>query len=409
MTSKKFTNAFLTISAIVLSFIIGVQIAHARPEWFGWKQDGTSFDHPKTAEGIEVDFSPLWDVWQMAELKHVDRPLDEKEMLYGAINGMLYFGLQDQFSAFFPPNESEVYEEDLSGRFGGVGVEMDISDGNLVVVAPLDDSPAQEGGIMAGDWIVKIDGESTDTLTINEAVQKIRGDIGTTVVLTIMHKDETTTQDITLERALIDVESVTWEQKDNQIAYIQLNKFAGDTTDEWNRVIDEVITWKAKGIVLDVRNNSGGYIERARDIVSEFVQSGEVVVIEDEGDGNKTYVRAIEGGELLNIPLVVLVNGGSASSSEIVAGALQDYERATLIGEQTFGKGVMQETMNIELPDESQPGTLQLTTGKWYTPKERWIHKTGLTPDIEVELTADDYKADKDPQLDRAIEELINQ
>jgi len=271
----------------------------------------------------------------------------------------------------------------------------------LVVIAPLPDSPAEKTGILAGDKIMKIDSVDTNTITIDTAVNLIRGKEGTTVNLLIEREGENEPLSFTVTREVIKVQSITWEIIDSNIAYLKISHFNEDTEKNFQKAINEIILKEPKGIILDLRNNPGGYLDVAIDITGSFVEKEKIVVIEDYGDGRRTEYKSDDGGSLSNYPVVVLVNNGSASASEIMAGALQDYGVATIVGEQTFGKGSVQ-----ELTEFSDGSSLKLSVAKWLTPTGRSINEEGIKPDVEVKLSEDDYNSDRDPQLEKAIEIL---
>jgi carboxyl-terminal processing protease len=267
------------------------------------------------------------------------------------------------------------------------------------VVAPLDGSPAQKSGLMAGDKILKIDGKVASDMSIDEAVGKVRGKKGTQVKLTILRAGEQETRDITITRGVIEVKSVKLEFKDDSIAYVKLTKFGENTDREFNDVTNQMVAKNTKGIVLDLRNDPGGLLDKAVSIASKMIFKGQIVVTEEDSGGNKESLKTEGGDKLSGIPMVVLINEGSASASEILAGALRDDRDITLIGKRSFGKGSVQELM--KLPGNS---SVKITVAKWLTPKGDYIMEKGINPDVEVDLTADDFANNRDPQLDKAME-----
>lgn len=351
---------------------------------------------PKT-----LDFSVFWDTWNELTSKYVGST-DQQTMLYGAISGMVQ-SLGDPYTYFMQPNTSKNFLQDLSGEITGVGIQIDQKDGKLLVVAPLPDTPAQQAGLQPQDEIQKIDGTDTSTMSLDDAVAKIRGTEGSKVTLTIMRGGWSGPKDFILTRKTIKVQSVKWQMKDNNVAYIQITQFGDDTVDLMNQAAKDIDAKKPKAIILDLRSNPGGYLEGAVDIASLF-NSNQVVVKEKYKDGHIEENKTANISPILGkYKTIVLVNGGSASASEILAGALQDWGKATLVGEKTFGKGSVQELDNLK-----GGSTLRVTIAKWLTPKDRAIDKTGIQPDVEVQLSSDDQAANRDPQLNKAIQ-MANQ
>jgi carboxyl-terminal processing protease len=334
--------------------------------------------------------------------------------------------LGDPYTSFFPPKQNTDFKTQLAGEFSGIGAELSLNDQNqIIVIAPLDGSPAEKAGIKSGDIIAKVDGKVTTGWTLAQAVDTIRGKKGTKVMLSVLHKNEKVLRDLTITRDTIEIKSVTsWVKQfdcskgacaENSncstcatIAYIRISQFGDKTNSEWLTAINTILpkikaAKNFKGIVLDVRNNPGGYLNDAVYIASEFIKSGPVVKQED-GNKNIESLDVNRTGVLLDEPLVVLINGGSASASEIVSGALQDYGRAELIGEQSFGKGTIQQAVDLE-----GGGSVHISIGKWLTQKERWVHGKGLTPDVKVAYDASasaKMQDNLDNQLLRAVQEL---
>lgn len=348
----------------------------------------------------EIDFSLFWETYHKLQEKFVNsEKFDTKKIIYGAISGMVK-SLEDPYTVFLPPEETKRFIEDVKGTFEGVGMEIGIRKEQLQVIAPLEDTPAQKAGLRAGDKIIKINDKPTVDMTIEEAVNLIRGPKGTEVVLTILREGWENTQEFKITRAVIEVPSLKWEVKQDNIAYVKLYHFTEKAYFDFGRAATEILASPARKIILDLRNNPGGYLEVAQDIAGWFLEKGKVVVIEDFGEGKeKKEYRARGNAKLLEYPLVVLINEGSASGSEILAGALRDNRGIILIGEKSFGKGSVQELEKLR-----EGSSLKITIAKWLTPKGELIADKGLKPDIKVEITDEDYKEDKDPQLDRAIE-----
>jgi len=348
----------------------------------------------------EINPNLFWQIWDQIEEKYVERPVDEKRMFYGALEGLVD-SLDDPYSIFLSPEMTDQFNRELSGSFEGIGAEIGIKNDQLTIIAPLSDSPAQKAGLKAGDKIIEIDGHETFDINLNFAVSLIRGEKGTDVILKIISKDSEEARDVTITRDEINVKSVNWELLDGNIAYIEIIHFNQNTVSNFNKSANEIILVSPDGIILDLRNNPGGYLDSAIDISGNFIED-DVIVIEDFKDRQKEYKSKGEA-KLKGYELVVLVNGGSASASEIVAGALQDYDLAVLVGETTFGKGSVQDFQEF-----SDGSSLKITVANWLTPNGRLIDDVGIKPDIEIELTSEDYNGDSDPQLDKAIE-IISQ
>lgn len=365
------------------------------------------FSNTDEGKPDDLDFSVFWEAWNQMDNRFVDvEDLDPQKMVYGAIRGMVA-AVGDPYSAYMDPDETKDFDTQMEGSFEGIGAELGMKDGMLTVVSPLEGMPAEAAGLRAGDVIAKIYEESTLDMTIDDAVKRIRGEKGTEVKLTIAREETKETLEIVITRGTIDLKSVTYEKKENGVGYIRVSSFLVNTDDEFNKAVVTAINDNAKGLIIDLRNNPGGYLDVAVNMVSTFVPGGEVVVWEkgrgdEQNPSKESPIRALRIGEkLLDIPVVVLMNGGSASASEIMAGALRDIKGTKLIGEKSFGKGSVQQVQSLR--DDS---SMKITIAKWLTPNKDSIHEVGLEPDIDVELTIDDYEAKRDPQLDRAIEEL---
>lgn len=404
LENRKFTYLAIVVVAVFGAF--GIGFVYGSIEKLPRPVQGIinqEFGKPK-----EFDFSLFWNTWDELHQKFVDKGnLKEDQLLYGAIAGMVK-GAGDPYTVFFPPVESKSFKEEVSGSFGGIGAEVGQKNGFIVVIAPLEDTPAQRAGLMAGDKILKIDGKATDDFTVNDAVSKIRGEVGTKVTLTILrNSDGAKAKDVTIERAIIKVPITKLQAlEDNKIAHLSFYSFTATAPFEFQQEAAKIIaTTGYKGIILDLRNNPGGYLEVAVDIASWFLNTGDLVAIEDfgkvEGEDKTTEFRASGLGALKNYPMVILVNQGTASAAEILAGALRDNRQIKLIGEKTFGKGSVQELVNLK--DES---SVKITVAKWLTPKKISISQAGLDPDYKVSITEDDINKNKDPQLDKAVEIL---
>lgn len=350
-----------------------------------------------------VDFSLFWQAWHTLENNFVDPDkVDYQNMVFGAISGMVK-SLKDPYTVFFPPEDSKIFKEDVSGEFQGVGMEIGLRNGQLTVIAPLEGTPAKRAGLMSGDKILKVDETYTNDMTVEEAVKLIRGPQGTKVILTIAREGWSLSKEFEITRDVIEIPSLKLEFKENNIAYIKLYQFSETARNAVNQAAVQIMSSGADKIILDLRDNPGGYLEVAQDIAGWFLERGEIVTIEDFGgkQENKEY-KARGSGQLSSYPLVVLINQGSASASEILAGALRDNRGILLIGQQSFGKG------SVQILEDLSQGSLKITVAKWLTPNGDLIDGEGLSPDIEIELTEDDFNEDRDPQLNKALE-IINE
>jgi len=305
----------------------------------------------------------------------------------------------DPYSYFFDPRESKSFSQDIEGSFEGIGAELGIKDNILTVVAPLEGSPAQKAGLMAGDKILKIGGKVSSDMAIDEAVDAVRGKKGTEVNLTILRAGEQETREISIIRDVIEIKSVKFEFRENDIAYLKIIKFGENTSKEFNDAVNQIISRKSKGIILDLRNNPGGLLDEAIKVAGKMLPKESVVVFEENSEGEKESLKTAGGDKLSGVPTVVLINEGSASASEILAGALHDDQDITLIGKKSFGKGTVQELIKL-----SGNSSVKITVAKWLTPKGDYIMEKGISPDIEVDLNTDDYNNNRDPQLDKAME-----
>jgi len=389
LSKKRKLNLVILVTLILISFGIGV--------WFGRFQIICDVCSPE-----DINFSLFWQAYNKLQEKFVDKDrIDKQEIIYGAISGMVK-SLDDPYTVFFPPQDTKRFVEDVKGVFEGVGMVIDIKKGQLQVVAPLEGTPAQKAGLLAGDKILKVDDDSTADITLKEAVNLIRGPRGTDVVLTIYREDWQESKEITVTRGVIEIPSLRWELLENDsIAYIELYQFSQKAGFDFRNTVLEILDTSAKKIIIDLRNNPGGYLEIAQNIAGWFLEKGELVVVEEFGDGTKIEYKADGNPAFLDYEIAVLINKGSASGSEILAGALRDNRNIPLIGEKSFGKGSVQELVELR-----KGSSLKITVAKWLTPKGYLITEVGLEPDIEVKMTSEDYEEDRDPQLNKAIEVL---
>lgn len=348
----------------------------------------------------KLDFSLFWEAWTKLEENFVNKEkLDIQKMIYGAISGMVN-SLGDPYTVFFNPEETKRFISDIEGSFEGIGAEVGIKKGQLTIVAPLEGAPAQKAGLRPEDKILKIGDVSTSDLTIDEAVGLMRGPKGTPVILTIFRNEWDQSKEITITRDTINVPSIKWELKKNNIAYIKLYQFSNNIGSDFENAAIQILQSPADRIILDLRGNAGGVLNGAGDVAGWFLKRGEIITIEDFGGKKEREEYKAEGNaKLLSYPIVVLINQGTASASEILAGALRDNRGIKLVGETSFGKGVVQ-----GLEELSGGSTLKVTVANWLTPKGQSINEKGLDPDIKVEMTDKDYEEEKDPQLDKAIE-----
>lgn len=420
------------IILLIISGLIGYYfgINNVKLSWKDYKPSLTVANKEAPTSLSNVDFSIFWNVWQRLEANYYDKTkLDPIKMLNGAVGG-LTSSLGDPYTVYLPPVENTNFKDGMAGQFSGIGAELGTKDKQIIVIAPLEGSPAEKAGIKIGDLILKVNNESTVDWTLPAAVDKIRGPKGTAVVLTVLHKDSEKQQDIKIIRDTITVKSVTgWikdikdiegiklpnggsEDQKGKIAYIRLSQFGDSTNNDWTTIVNKIFLQiqnekDVKGLVIDLRNNPGGYLADAVFISSEFLKQGTPVVLEENAQGAKKTRPVERKGLFIDnaIRLVVLINKGSASASEIVSGALRDNKingksRAILIGETSFGKGTIQQA-----DDLGNGAGLHITIAKWLTPNGVWVNGTGLKPDMEVKL--DENDPSHDTQLEKAVLELV--
>lgn len=365
-------------------------------------EKATGLIHKEESKPAEIDFSPFWKAWVAIESQYApDDGLDSQKMVWGAIQGIVR-ALEDPYSVFFPPQESKQFQQDMQGDFGGVGMEIGVRKGVLVVIFPLKDTPAFKAGIKAGDRILKIDDKITDGMMADEAARLIRGSKGSSVKLTIMHKDQEKPVELIIIRDIIQIPVLDTETKPNGIFIIKMYNFSGNSTGIFRNTLREFIFSGNNKLILDLRNNPGGYLESAVDIASWFLPIGKIVAKEKFKNGEETIFRSKGYDIFENLAMVILVNEGSASASEILAGALQEHGVAKLAGTKTFGKGSVQELIPI-----TSDTSLKLTIARWLTPNGKSLSDNGLEPDYKVEITEKDIEAGKDPQMEKAIE-IVN-
>lgn len=356
-----------------------------------------------TPAELQALFSPFWEAWTLVHENYVDQPVDDLALMRGAINGMMD-ALGDDHSSYMDPEDYKQANAGLEGEYEGIGAYVDTTTKYLTITSPMPGSPAERAGLKPGDQIVAIDGEDMTGIDAEVARLKVIGPANTVVRLTILREGEPELLEFSVTREKITIKSAAGEMLENDIAYIQVTTFGSKTTPELLATLTDLMAQNPKGIILDLRNNGGGFLQTSVEVTSQFLEKG-VVLYEQYGDGTRTTFEVTPGGLATDksIPMVVLINEGSASASEIVAGALQDTSRAKIVGVISYGKGSVQNW----IPLSGENGAVRITIAKWLTPNENTIHQTGLTPDYEVEMTDEDRLAERDPQLDKAVEVLL--
>jgi carboxyl-terminal processing protease len=391
--SIKTLGIIIAIAAVFYGgYLYGVEIDKPTDELV-IPEDGTS-------ELVKTDFSIFWDSIRIIKDKYYQpEDIKDEEILYGAIQGAIN-SLDDPYSTFFKPADAQKFEEDVKGNFGGIGAEIGIRDDQLVVVAPLEGNPAEKMGLKAGDKILKVDDEFTNKMTVDEAVKVIRGEKGTEVTLLIMREGWEEAREFTITRDLIKVPTIDYEMKEGKIAYIRFYSFNGNAVPEFYKASFNTLIKAPKGLILDLRNNSGGYLEVANNITGWFLERGDLITEEKFHSGESRKFTANGNSAWGNIPVVILANGGSASASEILVGAVRHHHPdITVIGETTFGKGTVQEIETL-----SDGSEVKISVAEWLTPSGESINKNGIKPDIEVKITEEDIEKERDSQLEKALE-----
>lgn len=349
----------------------------------------------------EVDFSLFWQVFDRLEDKFVGS-IDREKAVYGAIAGLVG-STKDPYSVFLEPGPSKKFIEDIAGEFEGIGTEIAIRDNILTVISPLEGSPADLAGLKPKDRIIKIDGQVTNVLTLSEAVERIRGQSGTELTLTIFREGKDQPFEIKIKRAKIKVDSVKTQRRDDGLQYLKITQFNDDTKKLIDKLASELASSPPKGVIVDLRNNPGGLLDAAVDVSSYFIETGRSVVYQEDKNGRQDRFdsHSVPQTILRQLPLIVLMNSGSASASEILAGALNDHGRAKLVGEKSFGKGSVQDFHEFK-----NGSSIRVTVAKWLTPNKQAINGEGITPEFEIGLSDEDESAGRDPQLDKAVELL---
>jgi len=353
-----------------------------------------------TPQEAASSFEPFWEAWRNVQYGSLGIVTTYEDLMRASLRGMVD-ALGDPNTLYLDPFQLQQAELSLEGEYEGIGAWVDTTTEYVTIIAPMEGSPAEEAGLMPGDLVLAVDGQDMTGVPGDVAISHILGPAGSTVVLTIQREGEPKPFDVSIVREHIVVPSVQSEMLDNNIAYVQFFTFGSESDEELHAALEDLLAKNPSGLILDLRNNGGGYVDTAIAATSEFIKDG-VIFYEEYGDGSRETYETLSDGIATDIPMVVLVNQGSASASEILAGAVQDYERALLVGETTFGKGSVQ----ITLPLSNGQGALHVTIANWLTPLERLIHGVGLVPDVVVALTEEDAQAGLDPQLEKAIEVL---
>lgn len=406
------------IIVVILSFILGWQLGH-KDYSLKWKnfRPYVNVTNQRNLKNTSLDFKLFWETWDLVSSKYIEKAaIDPQKLYYGAISGMVA-AVGDPYTVFLPPQSQKATKEQLSGSFDGVGIQLGYNkDKRLVVIAPLKGTPAYNAGVESGDMILKIDDKDAANLALPEAVNSIRGLKGSIVELTLLGEDDSKPRQIKITRDTIVIKSVEYEPKNTKsnkkIGYIRLSSFNEKTKSEWNEVVGQAMKDDVKGVAIDVRNNPGGFLEAAVYVSSEFLEGGDVA-IQENAQGERQSYKVVRVGKMLQMPLVVLINKGSASASEIFAGAIMDRKRGDVIGESSFGKGTIQSAEDL-----AENTGIHITTAKWLTPNGNSVHGVGISPDIKVEsvdvttkgtpaLPNSNGSTDKqDPQLEEALEVL---
>ena len=359
----------------------------------------------RTASVNSVDLSSFWKEWSLLKEKYVSsKPIpNDQERIYGAMQG-LASSMGDPYTVFFPPKETKIFESDIAGNFEGVGMEVALKDGVLTVVAPLKGSPAEKAGVKSGDKILKINATSTADISVDKAVNIIRGKKGTEIVLNVFREGIKAPFDVKIIRDVIDLPTIDSELRKDGIFVIKLYSFSANAPDLFRNSLRKLYESGSKKLILDLRGNPGGYLDAAVDMASWFLPSGKVVVTEDFGKNGENKVYRSKGYNVFpSIHFIILADGGSASASEILAGALQEHGMAKLVGTKTFGKGSVQELVPI-----TSDTSLKVTVARWLTPNGNSISEGGLKPDYEVKISQTDIDKKVDPQMDKAVGLLKN-
>ncbi|MCU0660362.1 MAG: S41 family peptidase [Candidatus Pacebacteria bacterium] len=401
--NKKIYYHLIVVVAFIAIFFLGIYIGYERQREVDKVVGVTNKDGGAIVS--DADFASFWKAWNIINEKYpIPEKVSNQDKIWGAISG-LAASLDDPYTVFFPPSEAKEFADTLSGGFYGVGMELGVKEKMIIVIAPLKDTPAYRGGIQPGDVLLKIDDRIVADMTLDEAVDLIRGEAGTTVTLTLLHEGESAPTEIQLVREKITIPTIDTELRSDGIFVISLYNFSANASDLFADAIKEFKASGSDKLLLDLRGNPGGYLDAAIDMASWFLPAGKPVVIEDFGEKQVEQIHRSKGYNAFgkNLDMVILIDGGSASASEILAGALSEHGVAILVGEKTYGKGSVQELIQV-----TRDSALKITIAKWLTPERVSISEKGIEPEIVVSITRDDIENEKDPQFTKAVEILKN-
>ncbi len=400
-TSRTILLVFLALIFVAGAFSAGLWIGSNLSR----RTVATEIPEIVSTQEAETDtqtlFEPFWQAWDLVHQEYYEQPVDNTLLMQGAIRGMMD-SLGDPHTSYMNPDELQQANMPLEGSYEGIGAWVDASGDYLTIISPMPGTPAERAGLKSGDRIIAVDGEDKTGIDPSIVLRGVLGPAGTDVTLTIWREGEIEPFDVTITREEIILESITGKMLDDNIAYIQLSSFGETTAADLRAKLEELLANDPAGLILDMRNNGGGYLDTAVSVISEFISSG-TALIEEYGDGTRTTHSIQPGGIATEIKLAVLVNEGSASASEITAGAIQDDDRGVLIGTTTYGKGSVQQWIDLV----NDQGAVRVTVAHWLTPEGRQINGVGLEPDIIVEINQEDIDIDRDPQLDRAVQWIL--
>jgi len=404
--ARTFLTTVITVFTGVVLFAGGFVAGHftVLPDIPGLPALGLPTSAGGTPAGLQATFAPFWQAWTIVHQEYVDQPVKDQDLMQGAIRGMMA-ALGDAHTLYESPQEYAIDDTSLTGQLDGIGAFVDKGNGGLLIVSTFAGSPAAAAGLKAGDIVVKVNNTDISAMDEIQAISLVRGPAGTVVHLTIVRKGSAKPLEFDVTRAQINVPSVESKMLPGSVAYLKINDFGSTTGNEVNTALSALLKQQPRSLILDLRNNPGGYLDAATEVASQFLPGGKVVLKVRYGDGHEQVYNATSGSSATTLPMVVLIDGGSASASEIVAGSLQDNQRASLVGATSYGKGTVQQIHQLS----GNGGYIRVTIARWLTPVGRTIDKVGLTPNVAVPLTQDDATAGRDPQLDKAISILAGQ